>query len=102
MPSWRFLGSKKVWKRDWAEYDARQNRRRMQEKKTKKKPDDEESKGIISMKAVSRMRTATIATTTTTTTTSTRTTTATPVASGQVHLPMHHCLWTKNFWPLHG
>lgn len=33
---WRLIGNKKVWKRDWTEYDARQRKRRMQEKQAEK------------------------------------------------------------------
>lgn len=33
---WRLIGSKKIWKRDWTEFDARQRTRRLQEKQAEK------------------------------------------------------------------
>lgn len=33
---WRFIGSKKIWKPDWTNYDARQRTRRLQEKEADK------------------------------------------------------------------
>lgn len=35
-PSWRMLGNKKVWKRDWTAYDVKQRSRRLQEKNEEK------------------------------------------------------------------
>lgn len=36
VPSWRMLGSKRIWKRDWSEYDAKMRSRRHQEKNEEK------------------------------------------------------------------
>ena len=33
---WRFIGSKKIWKSDWTDFDARQQTRRLQEKEAEK------------------------------------------------------------------
>ena len=35
-PGWRIIGSKKIWKSDWTEFDAKQRRRRIQEKQAEK------------------------------------------------------------------